>query len=302
MSLQHVVLKQQNANTKENISTTTTALSPSSLLVLDHLEKTLDSILHLHTPEAEEKRWIIATLACGGRTWGWNPVEILVRLPGGNRVTTTRNKLLQSMWGMWVEWWKNRIENVLGGTLGNVSSARERLSWVKSFVVPDTAGKPLEMFLPIGNMFCHGRNVTRGWTFLSFPIGVTCCYLLLGDAVVWGVCSGLGPPEGADPAQICFLEPGCRAPVWEEVLGTWAGWAGPVPHPAALSGVGKLTQTGQVLRFLPFSLNHRFSHPSNILFNTMAWRTEKLLANCLCFWLSLSKGRVGIDNVPGWTQ
>lgn len=69
MSLQHVVLKQQNANTKENISTTTTALSPSSLLVLDNLEKTLDSILP-GAQEVVEKRLVIATLVCRGRTWG----------------------------------------------------------------------------------------------------------------------------------------------------------------------------------------------------------------------------------------
>lgn len=73
MSFQYVVLKQQNAYTKESISTTTTTLHPSSCLVLDHLEKSLDSILPV-TQEAVEKRWVGATLVCKGRTWGGNPV------------------------------------------------------------------------------------------------------------------------------------------------------------------------------------------------------------------------------------
>lgn len=51
------------------------------------------------------------------------------------------------------------MENVLGGTVGSVSSARERLSGVKSFAVP---GKPLEMFIAVGDMFCHSQNVRRG--------------------------------------------------------------------------------------------------------------------------------------------
>lgn len=46
--------------------------------------------------------------------------------------------------------------------MGSVSSARERLSWVKSFVVPGSAEKSLEVFLPVGNMFYHSQNVKRG--------------------------------------------------------------------------------------------------------------------------------------------
>lgn len=48
-----------------------------------------------------------------------------------------------------------------GETVGSVSPARERLSQVKSFVVPGSAGKPLKMFLPVGNMFCRTQNVRR---------------------------------------------------------------------------------------------------------------------------------------------
>lgn len=99
MSLQYVVLKQQNANTKENISTTTTTLHPSSLLALDHLEKSLDSILPV-TQEAVEKRWVVATLVYKGKNLRWKSSVDFGETSGGDGVTTPRNKLKQTG----VEW------------------------------------------------------------------------------------------------------------------------------------------------------------------------------------------------------